>query len=125
MKITYTLTFTEAINHLKEIYFNKGMAQSIEDIQVEIIVNDNIRQSLLNAVGYVIPSHEKIAKIKALRQWSMDNPNLNSNKETMGLADAKCAVENWNEFLDFVEKNNRLPKPGFYASGSYISANFK
>ena len=53
---------------------------------------------------------QKIAAIKALRQLAVDNKWV---EVTIGLGDAKWAVENFNEFIAFIEQNHRLPKPGY------------
>lgn len=45
---------------------------------------------------------QKIKAIKAIRELV-----------DLGLADAKWAVENWAAFIAFVEKNDRVPEPGF------------
>lgn len=46
----------------------------------------------------------KIARIKALRQLFMD-----FYSGSLGLAEAKDTIENWNNFLEFVKQNNRWP----------------
>jgi hypothetical protein len=48
------------------------------------------------------PNYNKITVIKAIREVAW-----------MGLGDAKWACENWPAFINFVERNGRLPEPGF------------
>jgi hypothetical protein len=57
----------------------------------------------------------KISAIKALRVASCE---FNANKDAMGLADSKWAVENWEQFAAFVKDNGRLPEPGIGWEGS-------
>ena len=54
-------------------------------------------------VNGTIPGDKKISAIKALRTIL---PGL-------GLADAKTAVENWNQFIDYVESNGLPPNDNF------------
>jgi hypothetical protein len=51
------------------------------------------------------PNYNKIAVIKAIREVV--------GGFSLGLGDAKWACENWPAFINFVERNGRLPEPGF------------
>jgi hypothetical protein len=59
------------------------------------------------AVEEPLDKSRLIVNIKGLRDI------YESLKKHITLAEAKWAVENWNTFIDFIDRTNRLPKPGF------------
>ena len=80
-------------------------------IDVEIETKPTMAKIIRDAVTkFAYQAGEKIAAIKALRQLVSEN---NWVSDVLGLGDAKWAIENFNEFITFVEKNERLPEPGY------------
>ena len=73
------------------------------------LVQPNLAHSLIDARTAVLagrdPNYNKIPVIKAIREVV--------GCQALGLSDAKWASENWPAFIDFVERNGRLPEPGF------------
>jgi predicted RecB family endonuclease len=104
MKINVTLTKQELLEILTAHF-----GHTVEDATV--IVEPTIAQIIRNAVTQLdYKISQKIAAIKALRQLAVDNK---WTENVIGLGDAKWAIENFTAFIDFVEKNHRLPKPGY------------
>lgn len=77
--------------------------------------------------GFVILNADPSPKGKIIRQ-SIDSPldksrlvsNIKRLKRVyegfgkyLTLAEAKWAIENWERFIDFIDRTNRLPQPGF------------
>ena len=104
MKIKVSLTKTELLDILSSHF-----GHTVEDAEIETL--PSIARIIRDAVTqFAYQTTQKIAAIKALRQLAVDNKWV---EVTIGLGDAKWAVENFNAFIDFVEKNHRLPKPGY------------
>jgi hypothetical protein len=104
MKIKVSLTKTELLDILSSHF-----GHTVEDAEIENV--PSIAKIIRDAVTQLAyQTTQKITAIKALRQLAVDNK---WTENVIGLADAKWAVENFNEFITFVEKNHRLPKPGY------------
>lgn len=73
--------------------------------------NPDIVSMLKQKIGLVIDPVNKIQSIKELRTITAIDPKIFNY--VLGLAEAKWAVENWARFLNFVEKNGRIPHSGF------------
>lgn len=73
------------------------------------LAQPNLAHSLIDARTAALagrdPNCNKIPVIKSIREVV--------GCQALGLGDAKWAVENWPAFIDFVERNGRLPEPGF------------
>lgn len=65
--------------------------------------------------GGELPWADKIGAIKALRFITAYRPTIFSTYggQSMNLADAKYAVENWAKFLAYVTRHRSLPTRGF------------
>lgn len=63
--------------------------------------------TLRNLIAGPLDKTRLIVNIKTLRNWAADN------KARLTLQDGKWALENWHEFLEFVDEFNRLPIAGF------------
>lgn len=84
-------------------------------VETVVIVNgDLIADTIMSAIGHYHPIDQKIAAIKVLRQMSTDNKWSNG---TMGLGDAKFAIEHITEFIRFIRENNRFPLSGYVENG--------
>lgn len=105
MKVTYT--HAEAVQKLRDLLVDQtGDSHAI----VEILQDPpKLVDILLSKVGTSIPYDQKIAKIKALRTVSED-----CKFGTMGLANAKYAIENWDRFIEFVKLHERFPSDGYW-----------
>jgi len=79
----------------------------------EFTVIESVAQTLKNFIALhpLYNGEGKIVAIKALRQLSIDKEWYGGN--IMGLGDAKWSIEYFDSLISFVEKNNRLPEPGF------------
>ena len=90
-------------------FLSKRMGMEVTDVVVVsgVTMADMIREAI---GGLDYKFSQKIMAIKALRQLAVDNKWV---EVTIGLGDAKWAIENFTAFIDFVEKNHRLPKPGY------------
>jgi hypothetical protein len=90
-------------------FLSKRMGMEVTDVVVVsgVTMADMIRKAI-GGLNYKFS--QKIMAIKALRQLAIDEKWV---EVTIGLADAKWAVENFNEFIAFIEKNNRLPSQGY------------
>lgn len=62
---------------------------------------------LRQAVSDVLDKSKFMCNIKGLRE------TYKSMGKYITLSEAKWAVENWQQFIDFVDKTNRLPTSGF------------
>ena len=62
---------------------------------------------LRQAVTDPLDKFKSIGNIKGLRE------TYESLNHHLTLAEARWAVANWNTFIDFIDRTNRLPKPGF------------
>ena len=93
-------------------FLSKRMGMEVTDVVVVsgVRMADMIRKAI---GGLDYKFSQKIMAIKALRQLATDEKWV---EVTIGLADAKWAVENFNDFIAFVEKNDRLPEP-YYSNG--------
>ncbi len=81
----------------------------------------------VEVTGFVITDADPSPKGKIIRQavtepldksrYMFNIKRVREMYESLGkyitLAEAKWAVENWQQYLDFVDKTNRWPKPGF------------
>ena len=84
-------------------------------IEAVVIVNgDLIADTIMSAIGHYDPINQKIAAIKVLRQMSADNKWSNG---TMGLGDAKYAIEHFTEFIQFIRYTGRFPQTDFFKTG--------
>lgn len=105
MKITLTSREMSAI--VRERY-NLG-----SDIVVVIDDTNDIEQRVINGLAGLpeVPAN-KIARIKKLREIFV-NPNYRENSgiawSDMGLAEAKKAIENFPQFMNYIRTHNRLP----------------
>jgi hypothetical protein len=90
-------------------FLSEHMGTEVTELVVVsgVTMADMIREAI---GGLDYKFSQKIMAIKALRQLAVDEKWV---EVTIGLGDAKWAVENFNEFIAFIEKNNRLPKPGY------------
>lgn len=79
---------------------------------INIINGTTLAQKCIAAVTKLnYKGNEKISAIKALREvFPCNEPNRSS---TLGLAEAKWAVENWEKWIEFVKQNNRVPANGY------------
>lgn len=75
---------------------------------VNVIDGKDLAQKCIDAVTKLnYKGNEKISAVKALRAvFPCNEPNRIS---TLGLAEAKWAVENWEKWIEFVKQNNRAP----------------
>ena len=104
MKIKVTLTKPELLEILSSHFGHTVIDADIETVpSIAKLIRDVVTQ-------FAYQTTQKIAAIKALRQLAMDNKWV---EVTTGFGDAKWAIENFTAFIDFVEKNHRLPKPGY------------
>ena len=101
MKIKVYLTKLELLEVLSS-HFNQTV------VDVEMTTEPTVAQIVRNAVTALdYKGSQKILAIKALRQVASENRLV---EDVLGLGDAKWAIENFDTFIAFVEKNNRLPK---------------
>lgn len=105
MKAQITLTKPELLTILSSHY---GFTVVDATIATEPTLAKAIRE-VVEQFDY--RSTQKIAAIKALRQLSVDRKLCDVG--IMGLADAKWAIEHFDEFIAFVEKNDRLPAESY------------
>ena len=107
MKSTYTMS--EATSFITQVLKDRI---GCDTIVVEIIPDTDLVGSIINKIGLVIAMDRKIWAIKTLREIYQD-----TYKESMGLADAKWAVEHWDIFLQFVREHSRFPSGGYSSNG--------
>jgi ribosomal protein L7/L12 len=105
MKATISLTKPELLVILSSHY---GFTVVDATITTEPTLAKAIRE-VVEQFDY--RSTQKIAAIKALRTFACEK-----NLCSLGLADAKWAIENFATFIAFVEKNDRLPAD-YYSNG--------
>ena len=100
MKTKISISQTELLDTLSRAYGFKVD---------EVLITTEKTESLADKLSVIIkefPDYratQKIAAIKRLLELKRDS------SEYMPLANAKWAVENWEKFINFVRKENRLP----------------
>ena len=106
--MTLTLTILEVETMLREKY---NLPASVQ------IVIGNLKEDLAETIKNRLAKFpdqftDKIARIKELRTlYSELYPT------TMGLADAKYAIEHFDSFLEFVHRAQRFPKANYRTNG--------
>ena len=101
MKIV--LTKTEVINTIK-LHYN--LPDTFELKIVDVIIPYNIQKAVAHIDQIGIRGDNKISCIRTFRDYFID-----SNKQnTVGLADAKWIIENWQKAKDYINAYGRLPK---------------
>ena len=109
------LTTIEAKEKLRA-FLSAQLGLPTSDIE---LINDGnemaaeIRDAVDKA-GVDVPSN-KIARLKALRSTVAEIRGPGA--PLFGLADSKCAIENWDNFLRFINNKGRLPYDGFNSTG--------
>lgn|ERR1035437_814865 len=88
---------------------SRNFNTTVEDVTIVGSDMANIIQAEISSFDY--NGSQKIPALKHLRQLTIDHDWLAG--DNMGLADAKWAVENFSAFMAFVQKNDRLPIPGY------------
>ncbi len=102
MKITLSRAeFTDILS--------KHFGMLVEDFSIKKGGQSVLAKNLTELIGsnYGLNNPNKIQSIKNLREFY-----LNQTSKSMGLADAKGAIEQFPKYLDFVSKYNRFPKEG-------------
>ena len=82
--------------------------------EVEVYEPSSELLNLLKAkIGVSISLAQKIPSIKSLRELCSNPQVVGVVGYSLGLAEAKWAVENWSQFLGFVESTGRIPTIGY------------
>lgn len=83
------------------------LAKDITDFLKDTVMKSvgTLRMATLPVNAQTWTGENKIPAIKALREWYHGK-----YKDNLGLAEAKWAIENWDQWIGFVIKRGRAPK---------------
>lgn len=94
---------------------SRAVGSPVESFKVKKTGNSQLVNHCVKAVESVdYKGSGKIAAIKALRELFRDKV---TGATSLGLAEAKYAVENWEKWLNFVKQNGRIPADGYLYNG--------
>jgi hypothetical protein len=105
MKIT--ITKVEALQILTRHF--DDIIGTFTTVEISDIAMEWVKPLFESVEQYRYTSDQKIIAIKALIRACVDL----KLEYTLGLADAKWAIEHWYDFRNFVTTFQRLPKSGF------------
>ena len=105
MKATISISKPELLTILSSHY-------GFTVVNVEVVQPSTMAMEIRKTVEqFDYRGSQKISAIKAIRQLGIDQKW--NDGIVIGLADAKWAIENFVEFISFVETNDRLPDSGY------------
>lgn len=95
---------------------SRAVGSPVESFSIRKGDNKLVNQCKAAVESVDYKGNGKIAAIKALRAvFPIHGDQFRTS--SLGLAEAKYAVENWEKWIAFVKKNNRIPVEGYLYNG--------